>query len=285
MEVFSNQAVYALDSNTEYTSSVIREGFGGGPVSAVLNTAMSDSEGNFAVTLSPDNYDGWYSVEIKSGGATILLDTVSKVRQYASTTSIVSFMNGKVNSSQASEYERIARHEINSIIGTSFSFERKTLGFSGNGTGILVLDERLGGRVFKVTEGEEIVYDDAEATTDFYHGGVSLYTLTMGGSTMEHPNTWSTRYKNPLFKEGLIYRVDAEWGWRVVPQDILDATLLLVNDIACGNNKYSSKYISSFRSATSNVNYTDTVFKGTGNLIVDNILSKYTMESIRAKVL
>lgn len=303
MEVFTNQVTYTLTKDAIYTSSVIREGYSDGLTSfAELQTQTANSRGQITIDLPPTGYDSWFSVEVHEGtdltGDVVLLDTVTRTRQYASTTAILSYMQGKVNPTQATEYERIARHQINSIIGSSFGFEHKIVDFPGNGTDVLVLDERLGGKVFRIFENGEVIYDETDPLrNNFYRAGYSPYTLVMDeyddfttsglveGLAMEHGRTWSTRYLTPLFKENYDYRIDAEWGWKVVPQDIQDATLLLVNDIACGNNRYSTKYIDSFRNGSASVDYFKEVIKGTGNLIVDNILSKYTLESVRAKVL
>jgi hypothetical protein len=303
MEVYTNSVSYTLQKDTYYGSTVTRQGQHDGYSVEVDNqSGISDSRGVFTVSLANilgPAYDGTYSVEIFDvSGDLVLIDTLSRVRQYASTDAILAYMQGKVNPTQAAEYERIARHQINAIVGAPFSFEKKILDYPGNDTDMLITDERLGGEVFRVFENGQQIYDSTTpGNQNFYRPANSAYALVMDTYddytysglaetfTMEHGRTWSTRNLSPLFKENYDYRIDAEWGWKVVPQDVQDATLMLVNDIACGNNRYSSKYIDSFRNGQASVDYFKEVIKGTGNLIVDNILSKYTLESIRAKVL
>jgi hypothetical protein len=299
MEVFGNQITYALQKDTDYVVTIVRQdNLGGtGPVQFT-----SDSKGVLTIEIPEEwqKYYGWYSVEIATTlGEVVLIDGVSKVTQYATTAEILAYMQGKVNPTQAIEYERIARTLIDSITGTKFQFEHKVLTALGDNSDSLLLDERLAGQVFSIYENVVTpIYDDAsiEFESYFVTRGNSNYSLwvhqwdSTGNALeeinrLEHTPTWSSRYKSPLFKYEYDYTVDAEFGWAVVPQDVKDATLLLVNDIACGNNRYSSKYIDSFRNGSASVDYFKEVIKGSGNLIVDNILSKYTLESVRAKVL
>lgn len=258
----------------------------------------SDSKGVITVDLIDEvtgNYDYWVSVEICEGTTGLdpvaLLDTVTKVRPYATATEAIVYTGGKITQPQALEYERFARALINNIVGAPFSFNRKTVLSNGNGTDHLLFDERIG-RVFNVWENGDLIWSvDMVDSPYLYSRGNNPYNVIVTDLTdgevnrMEYVNTWPTRYFLPTFKAGYDYQVDAEFGWQVVPQDIKDATLLLISDISCGNNRYANKYIKQFSNGAQNLSYFDQLIQGTGNLLVDNTLEKYKMEAIRAKVL
>jgi hypothetical protein len=295
MEVFGDTATYTLKKSTDYFVSVVNQESG----YLMATPYTSDSKGLLTIDLIDEvtgNYDYWVSVEIVEGttalgGPVVLLDSVTKVRPYATATEAIVYMGGKITQPQALEYERFARALINNIIGTPFSFNRKTVLVNGNGTDHLLFDERVG-KVFNVWENGELVWSvDMVDSPLLYSRGNNPYNVIVTDlndgevNRMEHVNTWSTRYYYPTFKAGYDYQVDAEYGWQVVPQDIKDATLLLINDISCGNNRYANKYIKQFANGPQNLSYFDNSIRGTGNLLVDNTLEKYKMEAIRAKVL
>lgn len=80
-----------------------------------------------------------------------------------------------------------------------------------------------------------------------------------------------------LFPKDWDYTVYGEWGWAVVPQDIKNATRLLINDLKCNNLAYVNKYITEYQTDQFRVKYSDIATEGTGNLIVDKILQAYAI--------
>jgi hypothetical protein len=71
----------------------------------------------------------------------------------------------------------------------------------------------------------------------------------------------------------------------VVPQDIKDATNMLIEDIKCGKLSYVTKYISEYETDQFRVKYNDLALKGSGNLLVDRILQNYSIPIYRIGVL
>lgn len=254
------------------------------------STATSDGSGVLTISLPIDytKYDGWFSLQISQGASVVYLDTVTAVRPYVDPSKLVTYVLPKVITlAEATEYEKIARLWIDAIVGFSFEFVRKELHLVGNGTDFLPTHDRLNA-IYSVKENNEIVWQTGDA--DPFKPWNGLYTVVrdLGDTTanrQEFVNTWSTRYGEPTFIENYDYVVDADCGWPVVPQDIQEATLMLATDIACGNNRYSNKYIKSTGAGQQSIDYFYRANAGTGNLIVDNILSKYVLESVRARVL
>jgi len=83
------------------------------------------------------------------------------------------------------------------------------------------------------------------------------------------------------FPETYDYRIILEVGYPRVPSDIKKATDLLVDDIECGKLDYYKRYMASYSTDQFKIGFDSRVFEGTGNIIVDKILSKYA-KSIRS---
>jgi len=88
-----------------------------------------------------------------------------------------------------------------------------------------------------------------------------------------------------LFPNGFDYTVYGDWGWSVVPNDIKNATKLLIDDIKCGKLDHISKYITEYQTDQFKVKYSNISLEGSGNLIVDKILQSYSIPVYRLGVL
>jgi hypothetical protein len=298
MEVFGGEFTISLKKDTDYhvQMSDISAGFQGVDDSGDIVT--SNSKGGLVVTVPNSEYDGWFALsvrEIDASGPLVLMDTITRGRRYVEVDKILEYMRGKVTPLEAGEYESVARGVINDIVGYGFGFTRYRGDVVGNGTDFLPLNSRLHS-VFRLFENSRLIWDvdpvwlasnDPGYAPRPVSNGYSLSVETADRSTnlAKFPITWSTRFDTPFFQENVDFGVDGEWGWPVVPEDIQRATLLLINDIACGNGKYQNKYIKSFSNGVNAINYSNTSFFSTGNMIVDRIISKYSLESIGTRVL
>ena len=88
-----------------------------------------------------------------------------------------------------------------------------------------------------------------------------------------------------MFPKDWDYVVYGEFGWPVVPQDIKDATRMLIEDLRCGKLTYINKYIAEYETDQFKVKYSDMSLKGSGNLLVDKILQNYSIPIYRLGVL
>jgi hypothetical protein len=115
-------------------------------------------------------------------------------------------------------------------------------------------------------------------------------------NTNDSPNytesvSYNTKYfvdgagGSPMFPSGWDYVVIVEAGWPVIPQDIKQATMLIVNDLKCNNIPYINSYIKDYKSDQFTLKFDDRVFKDTGNRIADKILSAYVRPIYRLGVL
>jgi hypothetical protein len=78
-----------------------------------------------------------------------------------------------------------------------------------------------------------------------------------------------------LFPKDYDFVITGEFGWPVVPLDIQEATKMLINDMECNKSQYLSKYIKEYKTDQFTIKYDDLAWKGTGNMMVDQILSAY----------
>lgn len=90
---------------------------------------------------------------------------------------------------------------------------------------------------------------------------------------------------SPMFPGGWDYVVEVEAGWPVIPQDIKQATTLIVNDLRCNNIPYINSYIKEYESDQFTLKFDAGVFTDTGNRIADKILSAYVRPIYRLGVL
>ena len=88
-----------------------------------------------------------------------------------------------------------------------------------------------------------------------------------------------------LFPKTYDYKIYVESGYTSVPSDITKAVKFLMEDIACGKMDYYKKYVSDYKTDQYSLKFDARVFEGTGNILVDKILSKYRKSITRLGVL
>jgi hypothetical protein len=213
------------------------------------------------------------------------------------------------------EYESLARAIIDSIVD-GFYYNRKFLEVVGQETDYIPLWDRTH-KILKVYENAELVYDvsnaDGPALADFN------YVITKDKTAITKDPVQATDSLNrserrpsriPLavsdsyalfdtedsgntqtitagvgFPEGTDYIFLVETGYKVVPIDIQDAIMLLINDIKCGKLDYYKRYVKNYSTDQFKIEYDKRMIEGTGNIIVDKILSKYVNNIVRPGVL
>ena len=98
----------------------------------------------------------------------------------------------------------------------------------------------------------------------------------------ENAYTFST---GSAFPEGWDYLLLLETGYKVVPHDIYEAALMLIDDIKCGKIDYYKRYVTSYNTEQFRVQFDKSVLDGTGNMLVDKILDKYNQSITRIGIL
>ena len=276
-------------------------------VKDVLITSSGTSKITYVLTGDLIAYDDDYDLNIYTTTGTekyvVVQDTLNVIRPYVDVRQLVS------TASEIAKYEEdelLARTIINSVVGSDgFMFRKNVLEVVGQGTDYLPLWSR-GYRVLGVYENSELVYDLslAEPAIAGYTYGITadqsaIYKdeAGMGNynraekkplqyresvsdsfnaySALDTP-TFSANNAGVMFPEGVDYVIVYETGYKVVPNDIRDATLRLMDDIRCGKLDYYKRAIESYQTDQFTIKWDKRHLEGTGNLIVDKTLEKYT---------
>jgi hypothetical protein len=185
--------------------------------------------------------------------------------------------------------EEMARAVIDSIITEGFYYKKHVLQTSGLGADYLPLWSNAK-KILKVYENSVLIYD--AANPDNYDRAFEITkdktaiteTATglknrLEGAAVQLPAAGSdwldVKYEFKGFPKTFDYTIIFEEGYRNVPSDIQRATELLVEDISCGRLDYFKRYITQYDNDQFKIKIDDRTFEGTGNIVVDKILSKY----------
>jgi len=267
---------------------------------------VSDSYGNVFQELPKyfSKFDAKYSLYVYSlvnqdPDEVVIVDTLSIYRPYVNPYDL-----GQTDEEdeEAIHKERIVRSIIDSITG-GFYYTDDTVELVGLGADFLPVPNRIN-RVNYVYRNNVKVYDrfaPSDSKQDVYfpapdHAAITIkkdggynrlqsapQSLPLGASDSfnlysdtSDPIAALTQIREfALFPKDFDYVVTGEFGWPVVPQDIQDATRMLFDDLSCNKLQYVSQYIKEYRTDQFTIKYDDLAVKGTGNMIVDKILSQY----------
>jgi hypothetical protein len=288
-------------------------------------TSTANSKITYSLTGDFVKYDKSYAVSIyedagSSGadlvrGDIVVEDYLNIERPYVNPTTLAT--SGTATDIAAyTEYENLARSIIDSITG-GFYYNRTYLEVVGQGTDYVPLWKKTH-KILKAYENAELVYDLSDTVN-----GPALksytYVITKDKSaitkdpleTTDSLNRAERKYPNiPVapsdsislfdtedsgnvqtivpavaFPEGIDCIFLLETGYKVVPNDITDATKMLIEDIKCGKLDYYKRYIKNYSTDQFKIEYDKRMIDGTGNILVDKILDKYIETIIRPGVL
>ena len=212
------------------------------------------------------------------------------------------------------KYERIARAIIDSVTG-GFYYKVEWLDQTGQGTDYLPIWERVY-KILKAYENSLLVYDASLAspvlgewvyeltkdktaimknteTPGMIGNRSEQKSLTINTASSDSFNVYDTDYSEnaytfstgAAFPEGWDYLFLLESGYRVIPHDIYEAALMLIDDIKCGKIDYYKRYVTSYNTEQFRIQFDKTVLDGTGNMLVDKILDKYKKSITRIGIL
>ncbi len=248
-------------------------------------TLTSNSDSIINIEL-PSKYDGDYEVQVYDNEYYYRV-----VRPYVDP-------NTKgTAASDIQEYaknEEIARAIIDSVVREGFYYEKKVIETVGLGADYIPLwiDAK---KVLQVYENNVLIYDAADPEEYERHFEVSSDKTSIIQSYADAVNRKqgaapilpisssdmnAITYYQLTFPKTYDYRIIVESGYKNIPSDIVKATELLVEDIACGKLEYYKRYATAYSTDQFRIQFDSNMFEGTGNIIVDKILSKYA-KSIR----
>jgi len=278
---YSIDATFDVDADTEYEVSVLDVV----DLSSSTSIITSDSSGKLTVSL-PSDRDGEYTISFNGDE-----EHVTVVRPYVDPSSLADTAS---EVARLAKYERIARAIIDSVIPEGFYYKKHVLQTSGLGSDYIPLWVNAR-KIYTVQENNVFVYDSSEpsiykrhfeitkdktAIVESYTGGINRFE----GAPLYLPFAASDNsdldYSYRGFPKTYDYTFVLAVGYKTLPSDIVTAAETLIDDIVCGRLDYYQRYASQYSTDQFNVRLDDRVFEGTGNAIIDKILSKYS-KSIR----
>jgi hypothetical protein len=250
-------------------------------------TAATSGQVTFTLDDRYAKYDGILDAIVTNYlDEEVVTTNIDVVRPYISDLSGLSTSLNK-SLSAVKDMERTARYIIDSEVSQGFGFVRKEKEVVGNGSDFLVINEKIN-KLYKVYENGVLLYDSEsnnnEVTFAISKDKTSVVPVESQQNKTEYPEVWRDRYLGRTFADGYDYIIDADYGYRVIPQDIQEAAELLCSDLSSGNMKYLNKYIESFDNEDFKIKFAKNFNASTGNMIVDRILTKYKND-IRVGVL
>jgi hypothetical protein len=283
-------------------------------------TSTANSEITYELTGDFVRYDKSYAVSIYEDiygerGDIVIEDNLNIERPYVNPVTLAK--SGTATDIAAyTEYESLARSIIDSITG-GFYYNRTYLEVVGQGTDYVPLWKKTH-KILKAYENAELVYDlsntvdgpalksynyiitkdksaitkDPIETTDALNRAERRYPKipvapsdSISLFDTEDSGNVQTIVPAAAFPEGTDYILLLETGHKVVPNDITDATKMLIEDIKCGKLDYYKRYIKNYSTDQFKIEYDKRMIDGTGNILVDKILDKYIETIIRPGVL
>jgi hypothetical protein len=246
-------------------------------------TANADGEASFALDSYYLNYSGFLYGEVLTSASVSVYETnIDVIRPYCDITRVSEKL--ELTFEETQEYERLSRYIIDSQT-SPFTFLKKYKEVVGNGFDYLPIDERIV-YLYKVYENGVLLYDvsgdpdDWETVYQITNDKTSLIanSTSISGpevNRMNYKSVWLERSLDADFGDGYEYLIQADFGWRTIPQDIQEACELLIQDLSRNNLRYATRYIESFDNEDFKIKFTQGYATTTGNMLVDKILSKY----------
>jgi hypothetical protein len=288
----------------------------------VVENAVTSTVGSkVTLQLSPEfsKYDKSYSLavyKVLSGGVLadepVVEDNLDISRPYVDPKTLAT---GATDIAAYTQYESLARAIIDSITG-GFYLNKTYIEVVGQGTDYVPLWDKTH-KVLKVYENAELVYDvddedgpalgaynylitkdksaitkDPVQPTDSLNRAERRYARipvapsdSISMFDTEDSGNTATIVPGVGFPEGTDYIFQVETGYRVVPYDIKDATEILIEDIRCGKLDYYKRYVKIYETDQFKIDFDTKQFDGTGNILVDKILKRYTNSTPRLRIL
>ena len=278
--------IEVTDSNTEYEYTVLDLS----DASKTSGMVVSSSTATAAIPLSP-LYDSEYRITIDGEE-----HDVAVVRPYVDPNSLVA---SDYSLAQATKDEAIARAIIDSVILEGFYYEKKVIDTVGLGADYLPVWINVQ-KLLKMFENNVKIFDsehpenyniqyglsdDKTAITILFNEQINKAEAANLTFPMVASDLWDMKFGYRGFPKGFDYTIIVEAGFRKVPSNIQRATSLLIEDIKCNGLDYIGRYVKDYTTDQFKIKFDDRVFEGTGNMVVDKILSKYSKVIRRVGVL
>jgi len=253
-------------------------------------TSDANSQITYSITQAKAQFDRQFLFRVLNSSGGIILDSnLDVLRPY------IDYRTLGNTASEIQEYktlELVARSLIDAVVTDGFYNNKHIIETNGSGSDYFPIWEDVN-KVLKVYRDNVLIYDvDAEDPAD----NEAIYTITLDNSAIIRvENTEYDRLQSaPLELPGAIGDLGSgsfygiafpktcdflfvlDVGFKAVPPDVEYATKLLIEDLKCGKLNYYNRYITSYNTDQFRIQFDKSMLSGTGNMIVDKILDKYT---------
>jgi hypothetical protein len=278
----------------------------------VNEEVVSDAESKITYELPAhlSLYDKTYALSIYENiaderGELVVEDNLQISRPYVDPYSL-----GHKNNTELLENirnEALSRAIIDSITG-GFYFTTNWMEVTGQGTDYLPLWEKTY-KILKVYENAKLVYDNEQDPPALYDWNYlitrdksaitkdPIYAIGSANRVESKPLKFPfaqsdsitpfdtddsanafTYQPGALFGQFTDYLIKVEVGYKVIPYNIKDAMAMLMDDLKCGRMDYHKRYITSYATDQFKIQIDRSSLSGSGNIVVDKILSQYTQQ-------
>lgn len=255
-------------------------------------TTASGASQVFTATLTSDSaaYDRNIKIEWVSStasGASTTINYYSIVRPFATASRIreLADINSSVTDATLKKEEKKARSLIQSYTGVKFSKEYTSIVVYGNDSDVLTLPVPVI-RIDKIYEDDILVYDSTSTASvnNFDYAIEPSVSKTrikiineddeLERRVLEYPDVAVIPYSG-TFKKDYQYKIVGIFGYEYVPSKVELACSLVVEDLLCNDWNIRNKIIQSIKTDSYDIQYAKEFAGGTGNLMVDSLLSEW----------
>jgi len=244
---------------------------------------------NYQLTLDvhATAYDRNLKIEYVTTSPTAAFSEVqfaSLIRPYATVERIreIANISNDIDDDTLKKLERKARLFINSYLGFNFYKEERSVVAYGNNTDILSLPD-LAVKINEIYEDDIKVYDQDSPLYELdYPIEISnsrnrikiVNSDEKSTEILEFPKFSVFQYSG-VFKKDFAYTLNGIFGWDYIPADVEQATAMLIEDYLCNDFNVRNKNIAQLSNDSYEIKYGGDFATGTGNLVVDSLLSNY----------
>jgi hypothetical protein len=275
--------IYDLDTD-EFVQS------GTAALTASANNPSSSMGWTATLTSDSAAYDRRVKIEwiqTTASSASAIFEYATLIRPFATASRIRTLADIENTTTDATlvKNERKARYFLQAHTGTDFTKEYKSLVVYGNNSDILSLPTPLI-RLDKIYEDDILIYDmvstasvnefDFNLETSLSRTRIKIINTEdeFERAVQEFPEVHVLPYDG-VFKKDCQYKITGIWGYQYVPNEIEQATALLVEDYLCNDFNIRNKNISKLSNDSYDLTYASNAGTGTGNLLVDKLISPW----------
>jgi hypothetical protein len=202
---------------------------------------------------------------------------VKVVTPYATTEEILEAIPeaSGFSTSELVRTERRIRGIIDGYTGQKFGRFEGTRQVIGAGEQQLSLPDRLVSLTDISGSGILDVPDFYTVRGDGYYVGVSNPTPD-GDYVFENViRDPDSMWNGAGFKDNIVYTITGVWGYDVVPSDVKEAALLLIEEQLCPQSVYRDRYLKAISGDGWRYEFVGQAYEGTGSVLADQLLDPY----------